>query len=75
MIAPAPFASQNSLQAEDALAGPRPLGDLLPAVLARYGISATDPDCELSARQESTGHWPGIKIDNPAATDGLVAVC
>jgi hypothetical protein len=71
MIAAAPIPSQLTFQPD---AGPRPLGELLPAVLARYGISAPEPASARSSFLETAGNWPQLETTQTLTGAGCMAV-
>ena len=60
MIAAMPLPLEIALPAGENSIGPRPLGVLLPEVLARYGISAEVLSMTTLAVQDVVGNWPQL---------------
>lgn len=63
MIAVASLPLEFASPAVETSSGPRPLGDLLPAVLARYGISQSQPAAVPPTDQDDLREW--LQIEAP----------
>ena len=54
--------------------GPRPLSELLPAVLARYGISCSQPAVVSPAAQKGSHDWLQLEVSQLVSTVDCMAV-
>ncbi len=74
MIAGATRTLETSTPAVENSIGPRPLSELLPAVLARYGISHSQPGMVPPSGHKDSRDWLQLEVSQLVSTANCVAV-